>query len=104
MLLALDFLLGTTKEIVLIEPASGLGADELRGVLRGVYTPNRIVVIATEGNDLEEKSQLVPLLAGKVVRNGRATAYVCENRVCLFPTDDPATFAAQLASPPPTPN
>ena len=36
------------------------------------------------------------LLAGKRALRGRTTAYVCVNRVCKYPTDDPSVFAEQL--------
>jgi len=38
------------------------------------------------------------LLDGKTARDGRATAYVCENRICDLPTTDPAVFATQIAT------
>ena len=41
---------------------------------------------------------LIPLVSGKKARQGRTTAYVCENRVCKFPTSDPAVFSKQLRS------
>jgi uncharacterized protein YyaL (SSP411 family) len=71
-------------------------AEEMLDAVRSAYVPNRIVVVVTEGPDLDRQSEFVPLLAGKVAREGRTTAYVCENRVCEFPTVDPAVFAAQL--------
>jgi uncharacterized protein YyaL (SSP411 family) len=96
MLLALDYFLGATKEVVLVRPVSGANAEEMLAVLRAAYTPNRIVAVASEGTDLDRQAEIIPLFAGKVARNGRTTAYVCENRVCQFPTADPAVFAAQL--------
>ena len=96
MLLAQEYFLGTTKEIVLIRPASQANAEKMLDTLRSAYVPNRIVVVVTEGPDLDRHSELIPLLAGKVAREGQTTAYVCENRVCEFPTTDPAVFAAQL--------
>jgi uncharacterized protein YyaL (SSP411 family) len=60
------------------------------------YAPNRIVSIVTEGPELQELARLIPQLSGKHARGGLTTAYVCENRVCKFPTTDPGAFAAQL--------
>ena len=37
-----------------------------------------------------------PLLEGKVARGSKATAYVCENRLCDLPTTDPSVFATQI--------
>ena len=40
----------------------------------------------------------VPLLAGRPMRDGRPTAYVCRRFVCNAPTTDPAELAAQLGA------
>jgi uncharacterized protein YyaL (SSP411 family) len=56
--------------------------------------PNRILVVTIPDDGL---GALVPVAEGKVALDGRATGYVCENRVCDLPTTDPAVFARQLA-------
>jgi uncharacterized protein YyaL (SSP411 family) len=96
MLLALEYFFATTKEVILVRPASGANSEEMLTALRTSYAPNRIVAIVTEGSDLDRHAEIVPLVAGKVARGGRTTGYVCENRVCKFPTTDPAVFAVQL--------
>jgi uncharacterized protein YyaL (SSP411 family) len=96
MLLAADFHLDTPKEVVIVTPASRKEAEPLLRKLRSTYLPNRVLVVAAEGADLAEQSRFVPLLQGKVSRDGKATAYVCERRVCRFPTTDPEVFAKQI--------
>ncbi|MBW2667298.1 MAG: thioredoxin domain-containing protein [Deltaproteobacteria bacterium] len=107
LLLALDFFLGTTREVLLVRPADGSNESAMRSALRKTYAPNRIVSTVTEGHELRELARLIPLLSGKSARRGLTTAYVCENRVCKYPTTDPGTFAAQLtgsnAAAPPQP-
>jgi uncharacterized protein YyaL (SSP411 family) len=98
MLLALDFQLEPTKEIVVIRPPSGGDLAAMLAPLRSTHLPNRILVVATEGEDLSAHSAAVPLLAGKLAQDGKVTAYVCENRVCKRPTTDPETFAGQIRS------
>jgi hypothetical protein len=100
MLLALDFELDRSLEVIIVRP-DGKADDALLDVLRAAYLPNRIVSIVTEGEDLAAHAELVPLLKNKVARGGRPTAYVCEDRVCRYPTSDPAKFAEQLARPKP---
>ena len=39
---------------------------------------------------------MVPLLADKVAKNGRPTAYVCEDSVCQKPTSNPMELNQQL--------
>jgi uncharacterized protein YyaL (SSP411 family) len=98
MLLALDFQLEATKEIIVIRPSSGGDLASMLGPLRSAHLPNRILAVATEGDDLNAHSAAVPLVAGKVAREDKVTTYVCENRVCQRPTTDPEVFAEQIKS------
>jgi uncharacterized protein YyaL (SSP411 family) len=96
MLLALDFELEATKEIILLRPPRGGELAAMLAPLRCAHLPNRILTVATEGEDLDAHSADVPLVAGKIAQEGKVTAYVCENRVCNRPTTDPEIFAEQL--------
>lgn len=96
MLLAADFHLDTPKEVVIVTPLSRQEAAPLLAKLRSTFLPNRVLTVAAVGADLAAQSRLVPLLKGKVTRNGQATAYVCEKRVCKLPTGDPEVFARQI--------
>jgi hypothetical protein len=95
MLLALDYEHDAAPEIVLVQSEPGTAEDMLR-VMRSVHLPNRVLALVTESEASEELETLVPLVAAKRSRAGKATAYVCENRVCQFPTADPKAFEAQL--------
>jgi uncharacterized protein YyaL (SSP411 family) len=96
LVLALDFALDTGKEVLLVAPAGG-DAKPLLDVLRRSFVPNRILASVTEGAELDAHAAVVPLLRYKKPRDGRATAYVCEDRVCKVPTHDPVVFGEQLA-------
>ncbi len=96
LLLALETRLDTIKQIVLVRSAGAEDPPALLAPLRRSYAPNGVVVRVAEGKDLAAHAVLIPLVAGKVARDGRATAYVCENRVCRSPTTDPEVFARQL--------
>ena len=96
MLLALDFALDAPKEIVIVAPTARAEAAPLLAELRRQFVPNRVLVVAVEGDDLARQAERVPLLAGKTALGGKATAYVCKRRVCALPTSDPAAFAKQI--------
>jgi uncharacterized protein YyaL (SSP411 family) len=96
MLLALEYYLDATKEVVVVSPATGGELAAMLAPLRSAYVPNRILAVVKQGEDLEAHAALVPLVEGKVARAGRVTAYVCVNRICDLPTSDPAVFAGQL--------
>jgi uncharacterized protein YyaL (SSP411 family) len=46
--------------------------------------------------DDEEDTGLIPLLADRPSRDGRATAYVCEGCACQNPATGPERLARQL--------
>ena len=96
--LALDMFLTPPKEIIVIEPQGGKGtSDRLLEKIRQRYLPRRILAVATEGEDLTSQAQIIPLLKHKAAVNAKPTAYVCENKTCQAPTDNPELFAQQLA-------
>jgi uncharacterized protein YyaL (SSP411 family) len=96
MLLALDFALDTGKEVLLVRPDAGSDTAPLLDVARTTFVPNRIFSMVAQGEELEAHAQLIPLLRGKQAQHGEVTAYVCEDRVCRYPTSDPDLFAEQL--------
>ncbi len=99
LLSALDFYLDTPKEILLILPSENdPGVEPFLQVLARQYLPNAVVAATVEGAPAKELSAIIPLVAGKTARDGRVTAYVCENRVCALPTNDPDVFAKQIAT------
>jgi uncharacterized protein YyaL (SSP411 family) len=98
MLLALDFRTDTPKEVVIVCPDSRADAEPFLQSLRQTFLPNRVLSVVTKGKDLEQQKKLIPLLQGKVARQGKATGYVCENRICALPTNAPEVFREQLAT------
>jgi len=103
MLLAVDYLLDNPKEIIIVTPGATTDAEPLLAQLRRRFVPNRVLAVIRE-DELAAQSGLIPLAAGKVVQNGRATAYVCEQRVCTLPTSDPEVFGRQLERTKPLPS
>jgi uncharacterized protein YyaL (SSP411 family) len=93
MLLALDWRLDAAKEIVIATPRGRDEAAPFLAALRTQLVPNRVLAVTVPGDGL---GTLVPVADGKVALGGRATGYVCENRVCDLPTTDPAVFARQI--------
>ena len=78
---ALDAYLEPSKEILIIKPNDAADASDFLDRLNRQYLPNHILVVTTEAK-AAELSKHVPLLAAKVAKDGRVTAYVCqESRV-----------------------
>jgi uncharacterized protein YyaL (SSP411 family) len=95
MITALDYYLDRPAQVVIVTPDGG-DAGQLLEELRKIFLPNKILGVFEEGEDLVSQQLEFPLVKGKAARDGKATAYVCRNKVCDLPTTDPETFARQL--------
>ncbi len=92
---AVDFYLSTPKEIVVIFPEGE--EDAARPFAEEIWTrylPNKVVVLAAEGDARLEG--LVPLLQDRRAESGNVTAYVCENYTCQRPVNSAEELAEQL--------
>ena len=72
-------------------------ADDFRALAQAVggdYTPS---LVLAGGSPKAGRSGEIALLADKLPRGGRATAYVCRQYLCEEPVTDPADLPTQLA-------
>ena len=101
MMSAFDFSLAKPRQIVI---AGVPGAEDTRTLLRLVwqrYIPNRVLLLADGAVGQRQLAHWVPSLASVKPKQGRATAYICENYICNLPTADPPTVARLLDGPQP---
>jgi uncharacterized protein YyaL (SSP411 family) len=103
MLLALDFQLGSPKEIVLVAPTSRTEAEPFLAELRKRFVPNRVLTIVIDAANRSALEEVLPAVREKVARRGQATAYVCEKQTCQAPTTDPGVFLRQIENARPSP-
>jgi uncharacterized protein YyaL (SSP411 family) len=87
---ALDFYLSKPVELALIGETSQL--NRFLEVIRTRYLPNRLVAQGLPG----ENTLSIPLLEDRQMKDGKATAYLCEGFVCQSPTTDPGELEVQL--------
>ena len=90
---ALDFKAGPSYEIVLVGDREAADLKTLLRTLDRSFVPNKVVLLKTK---MRLPADAPSFLLDKVKINQRATVYVCQNRACRLPTNDPAVFAAQL--------
>ncbi len=93
---ALDFSLSKPKQIIV---AGQPNAPCTRALLRLVherYIPNKILLLADGGPGQKQPAQWLPFIQSVTQKQGRATAYICENYVCKLPTADPHVVARLL--------
>ncbi|QKI81428.1 thioredoxin domain-containing protein [Kroppenstedtia eburnea] len=91
-LTAVQFFLGTPKEIVIAGPDGDHDTELMIRRVQQAFLPEAVLLYKPEGKG-EEVTQLVPFLAEQGAIQGRATAYVCENYACMAP----ATTLEELA-------
>src|SRR5262249_13394186 len=94
-LLALDFALGPSFEVVV---AGDPAAADTRAMLRAFqarFAPNLVLLLRPEG-EAPPIAALAPFTLDQQSRGGRATAYVCRNYACRAPTTDVAEALANL--------
>ena len=99
----LDFYVSLPKEIAIFGDPDSEDAAALLDTVYRRYLPNKVVVGAVAGDEngetgLPEPPYDMPLLEGRGMIEGKATAYVCQNYACQLPVTDPAGLAEQLDS------
>ena len=92
MLVAYDFSLSKPKQVILVD---GEGRDVLLRELHSRFLPNKIALLV-EGQSRKPLSQYLEVIETMTAKDGRATAYVCEDYTCQLPTVDPKKFAELL--------
>ena len=90
----MDFALAAPHEIALIGEPQTEEVDALLEVICRPYRPNQVVALRRPGDGAA--ADLIPLLVGREMINGRATAYVCRQFACQLPATAPDELRAQL--------
>ena len=89
MLIALDFLLGPSQEIVLAGNPNSKEANQFVQELYRSFIPNRVLIFhSNQGPEKDTIEQLIPFVKSQAEINQRLTAYVCENYSCKLPIND----------------
>ena len=85
---ALDFFLGPVQEFALVGPQTE--QEQLLAAIKGRYLPNKVLASSESVDDALGRK--IPLLAGKMALEGKATAYLCKDYAC----QKPVTTRAEL--------
>ena len=93
MLAAYEFNLSKPKQIVLV------GSDGLPALLRELnsrFLPHKIVLRVDGEASRKALAAYLPVIDTMTEKDGKATAYVCEDYACQLPTADPKKLAELL--------
>jgi uncharacterized protein YyaL (SSP411 family) len=96
LLAAYQYSISRPKQIVLV------GHEGLPTMLRELnsrFLPHKIVLLVDGESSRKVLSAYLPVVENMTEKDGKATAYVCENYTCRLPTADPKKFAELLQAP-----
>jgi uncharacterized protein YyaL (SSP411 family) len=88
MMQALHLYLGGLKEVAIIGKRNDSPTKEMLKVIRSGFFPNAVFAFSYE-DEMVKNSAILPLLAGKTLKNSTVTAYVCKLGTCLPPVNSP---------------
>ncbi len=87
-LIGLDMAFGPSMEIVLVAEETSSDLNKMLSALQKNYLPRKVVMVKTNQNETD-LSQLARFTTSQTVKSEQATAYVCVENACSFPTNDP---------------
>jgi len=91
MLVALDFVFGPSKEIV-IASSRQEDVSKFHETIYDFFIPNKVILL----HDTPEVSQISPFVQNQLPLGGKTTIYVCENHVCKLPVKELEAFKNML--------
>ena len=97
---ALDFSLSKPKQVVIAGDPGAPDTREMLGVVRRRFIPAKVLFLADGAAGQKQLAKWLPFFESVSRKDGRATAYVCEDYVCKLPTTDAKIFERQLTGKP----
>lgn len=88
MLIALDFWIGPTQEIVVAGDRQQTDTEGMLKLIRSKFLPNTVVLLHETGKSGEAIEKIVPFLKGQTAIDDKGTVYVCKNYVCKQPVNE----------------
>jgi len=92
---ALEFGVGPSYEVIIIGEEGAADTEAMLAALRRLYVPNKVVLLRGPEDDAP-LVELVDYTANYYAIDGKATAYVCQDYICEFPTNDPEAMVGLL--------
>ena len=97
MLRALDYMLTPPREIAIVGRREANDTRQLLAAARSRFLPTKVVALLDASRDDAARTvERVPLLSGKAMLAGAATAYVCRNFACQSPVTTPDALGRLL--------
>ncbi|HXX54105.1 MAG TPA: hypothetical protein VEI28_05990, partial [Thermodesulfovibrionales bacterium] len=98
LLVALGFRLWPVSEVVIAGDLKEKDTRAMLWTLNSEFLPNKVVLVHGAGGSTAGIEGIADFIRDLVPHETGATAYVCRNRSCQFPTTDPAKMMELLSS------
>lgn len=98
LLMALDFALGPSQEIVVAAEPEDSGVKPMLQEIFRPFIPNKVVAFHPSGKGAEAIERLAPYLKEQKPLEGKPTVYVCQNYACNLPVTNPEELRTLLSS------
>jgi uncharacterized protein YyaL (SSP411 family) len=92
-------LAAATRTVVIAGDPAAPDTRAMLVAVRRSLLPGTVVACVTAAGADAEAVKAIPILEGRVARDGRATAYVCEGTTCRAPVTDAVELARLLRGP-----
>lgn len=97
-LLAIQFALEPTKEIVIAGQPNHISTKEMIRVVQQAYLPDAVIALQPQGQEPNTMKFMIPNVDGKAPVQDEATVYLCENYACQAPITAVEELRKQLHS------
>jgi len=88
LMVAVDFGVGPSYEVVIAGNSQAEDTKEMLKAIRTQFIPNKVVILRPTEQESPDIDRLAEFTKSQASIDGRATAYVCLNYNCKFPTTD----------------
>jgi uncharacterized protein YyaL (SSP411 family) len=92
-LAALDFMIGPSQEIVIVESQNAEGTKAMIETIHKRFVPNTVLLLRPAGQEGERITTLSPFTKDLQATDGGAAVYLCEHQSCR---EDPITGIEEL--------
>lgn len=96
LMVAVDFKLGPSYEIVIAGIQDKEDTKSMLKPIRSYYIPNKTVALRPPDDEASKITEIINSLEFKKQKNNKSTAYVCSNGTCKAPTTDLNTLLTYL--------
>ena len=87
-LIALEYLLDSSKEVAVIGPLEHPATKRTISYLHRTFLPNKVISVGLPVEEDGLANMTIPLIFNKPMLKGQPTTYVCENNICQLPTSN----------------